>query len=112
VSYDISLYMLVDTGATEPHYVELAEVGNYTSNVAPMWTDALGHRLSELKEKNAGDSLPALERAVAALEAAPAKYETMNPANGWGDYEGAVTYLRRLRDACAAHPKATIHIWH
>lgn len=111
MSYDISLYMNIDTGAPEPTHIGLAEVGNYTSNVAPMWTDALGHSLSEFKEKNAGESLPALERAVATLEADPAKYEAMNPKNGWGSYEGALNYLRQLRDACAAHPKATIHIW-
>ena len=29
-----------------------------------------------------------------------------------GDYEGALDYLRRLRDACTAHPKAEIYISH
>jgi hypothetical protein len=36
----------------------------------------------------------------------------MNPANGWGDYDGALEYLRDLLIACAAHPKAEIHISH
>jgi hypothetical protein len=112
MSYSIHLYMNVDTGGPEPTYVELAEIGGYTSNVAPMWTDALGRRLADLKEKNASEALAALQRAVAAMEADTGKYEAMNPPNGWGDYEGALDYLRRLMDACAAHPKATIWISH
>ena len=108
MSYDIH----VDTGGQEPFTAIPADIGNYTSNVAPMWTEALGHRLADLNEKNAGDSLPALQRAVAAMESDPAKYEAMNPPNGWGNYEGALNYLRQLRDACAAYPKATIHISH
>jgi len=112
VSYSIHLYMNIDTGGPEPTSVELTDIGGYTSNVAPMWTTALGHRLADLKDTNAGDSLPVLQRAVAAMEANPGKYEAMNPPNGWGDYEGALDYLRRLRDACAAHPKATIWISH
>jgi hypothetical protein len=104
--------MHVDTGGPEPLYVQLAEVGNYTSNVSAMWCKALGHPLGDLAEKNAGESLPALQRAVAAMEADPGSYEAMNPPNGWGNYEGTLDYLRRLRDACAEHPKATIRISH
>ncbi|MFJ7269388.1 hypothetical protein ACIQV3_22550 [Streptomyces sp. NPDC099050] len=112
MSYDISLYLNVDSGGAEPLEVCVAEVGNYTSNVARMWGQALGHSLGELKDKNAGDSLPALTAAVDKLQADPDHYRTLEPSNGWGDYEGAVAYLTALRDACAAHPKASIHIWH
>ncbi|MGW0581932.1 hypothetical protein ACWD25_39705, partial [Streptomyces sp. NPDC002920] len=57
MSYWISVYMNVDTGGPEPAYVELVEVGNYTSNVHPMWSDALGYCLYELEEKPTGASL-------------------------------------------------------
>lgn len=110
MSYDISLYVTVDVGGPEPVEYCPASIGNYTSNVAPMWTEALGHSLSDLADANAGDSLPALQQAVAAMEADPDKYRAMNPGNGWGNYEGALDYLRDLRDACAAYPNATIHI--
>ncbi|MDR3080970.1 MAG: hypothetical protein LBV60_08580 [Streptomyces sp.] len=111
MSYDISLRMTVDVGDPEPVEFCPADIGNYTSNCHPMWTDALGHSLSDLKNANAGDSLPALQKAVAAMEADPARYRAMNPKNGWGNYEGALDYLRELRNACAAFPDATIHIW-
>ncbi|RKN61884.1 hypothetical protein D7231_31930 [Streptomyces klenkii] len=112
MSYDISLWMKVDTGGPEPVEIELADIGNYTSNVGRMWVDALGHRLADLKDRTARDCIDALTRAVAAMESDPAKYEAMNPPNGWGDYDGALNYLRRLRDACLAHPNATVHISH
>lgn len=112
MSYDISLYLDVDTGGPEPLTVCVADVGNYTVNVARMWTDALGHSLGDLKEKNAGDSLPALTAAVVRMTVTPEHYRAMEPSNGWGDYEGALAYLTALRDACVVHPKATIHICH
>jgi len=112
VSYDISLHLDIDTGGPEPVDYCVDDIGNYTSNVAGMWTEALGYRLADLNDKTAEDYAEDLKRAVIAMEADPVKYELMEPANGWGDYEGALAYLRRLRNACLAHPKAQIRISH
>ncbi|MFJ4828425.1 hypothetical protein ACIP79_00565 [Streptomyces sp. NPDC088747] len=110
MSYDVALRLYVDAGGQEPFTAWPADIGNYTSNVSGMWTKALGYDLCELDNKTAGDCLADLQRAVGAMEGDPATYEAMNPRNGWGTYEGASDYLRRLRDACAAYPKATIRI--
>lgn len=112
MSYDISLHLAVDTGGPEPLDVCVADIGNYTSNAARMWGAALGHCLADLKDKSAGESLPALTAAVDRMISDPEHYRAMEPSNGWGDYEGALAYLRSLRDACLVHPKAVIHIWH
>ncbi len=113
MSYDISLYLdNLDTGGPEPITYCVDDIGNYTSNVAGMWDDALGHRLADLNGKNAGDSHPRLAQAVANMHAEEDRYRAMNPRNGWGGYDGALDYLTRLRDACAAHPKARIYISH
>ena len=83
---------------------------NYTSNVSGMWADAIGENLGDLIErlgKRAGDILPALERGIAAMEADPDKYRAMNPANGWGDYDGALAYLRWMRDNCRDWPETS-----
>lgn len=115
MSYDISLYLDVYSGglwAPDVQSVCVADIGNYTSNAARMWTDALGHRLVDLKDKNAGESLPALTAAVDRMIAEPEHYRAMEPSNGWGDYDGALAYLTALRDACLVHPKAVIHICH
>lgn len=45
------------------------------------------------------------------LEAEPEKYRALNPANGWGTYEGLVTEWRRFVEAIRAYPDSTIGTW-
>ncbi|WP_030777278.1 hypothetical protein [Streptomyces sp. NRRL S-920] len=110
MSYDIALYIDVDTGGPEPKRFWPGGPGNYTSNVTPMWEKALGYPLRDLADKRAGDCVADLKRAAADMTANPQTYEAMNPPNGWGDYSGALMYLRDLRDACIAFPDATVDI--
>lgn len=112
MSYDIHLEIQVDDGRGEPFTAVPADIGNYTSNVSHMWGTALGYRLADLDGRTARDAVDDLLRAVASMEDQPGTFLAMNPANGWGDYEGALDYLRRLRDACRAYPNATIRISH
>lgn len=110
MSYDG--YLEIDTGGPEPAVV--AEIGNCTSNVRPMWSKALtaaagaDSHLHETHGRTAGDVLPLLRAAVVHMEDHPAEYRELNPANGYGHYEGALNYLRRTAQLCAAHPKATL----
>ena len=108
MSYDI--YLGIDTGAAD--LTTVYEVGNYTSNVSPMWTRALGQPLSELHGMTAADAVPLLDAGIAALEADPAGFRELNPANGWGRYEGALKYLEELRAGCAEHPKTVVRVSH
>lgn len=108
MSYDI--YLQIDTGAEET--VTVVEVGNYTTNVSGMWAEALGFRLYEISGRTAADAVPDLDRAIAAMQADPDTYQAMNPKNGWGDYSGALEYLRTLRNACVRHPKTQIYVSH
>jgi len=89
---------------------DLYEVGNYTSNVAPMWTDALGESLRHLKDRKAADVLTQLEQAIHKMQTNPDHYRAMNPKNGWGDYEGALAYLQRLHEGCRRWPDGVIWI--
>lgn len=106
MSYHISLD--IDTGGPEP--AEVLEVGNCTSNVAPMWKQALGVRLRDYDGVPCERALAPLRDGIRRMEDDPAKHRAMEPENGWGDYEGALNYLRKLADACAANPKCTIRI--
>lgn len=107
MSYDI--YLDIDTGAGEPQTV--VEIGNYTSNAAPMWREALGgRRLRDYHGAPCSEAAGPLADAVKRMEADPDKYRGMNPPNGWGDYEGALRYLRTLAEACAEHSKCTIYV--
>jgi hypothetical protein len=107
MSYDV--YLQIDTGAGEP--VTAVEIGNYTSNVFPMWVEALnGVSLREFSGAPCTEAAGPLADGVKRMEADPEKYREMNPPNGWGDYEGALKYLRTLAEACAEHPKCTIYV--
>jgi len=41
---------------------------------------------------------------ITELERDPARYEAMNPENGWGSYESLLPVLRRMRDAVPDWP--------
>lgn len=112
MSYDISLHVQIDTGGPEPIDYCVDDIGNYTSNVAAMWNDALGHRLADLHGRKASDCSDALKQAVTDMRQRPGHYRAMNPSNGWGDYDGALEYLSELHLACLAHPNAEIRISH
>lgn len=49
-----------------------------------------------------------LSRIIEGLEADPARFQAMNPPNGWGDYDSLLKVLREMRDAVPAEPS----IWH
>lgn len=105
MSYDI--WLEIDTGGPEP-----AVVGpdwNYTSNCGPMWR-AAGADLADFEGKPAGDCLPTLNAAITEMAVNPARYEAMNPANGWGDYGSLLSALQQLAGGFRAHPKATVRV--
>ena len=45
------------------------------------------------------------------LETEPERFLPLNPANGWGDYEGLVSFVRRYLGACKTHPTAKVTVW-
>lgn len=119
MSYDISVYVTkpgTEVGDAE-NGLHVIEVGNYTSNVAPMWRDALGDvALGNLIDRDgrAATLAPLVRAGVERMEADPDRYRAMNPENNWGDYDGALAYLRNLAEACEAmapHPGAWVECW-
>jgi hypothetical protein len=110
VSYDI--WLEADLGGPEP-----AKVGNlhwnYTSNVAPMWREAMpaSDGLAGLDGMTCSDAAGHLEAGIARMEADPDAYRAMNPANGWGDFDSQLERLRGLLAECRAYPQAKVAIW-
>lgn len=102
---------------------ELAELGNYTSNVSGMWAHALTEamppgtpplRLSDTEGWTCAAAAPILARAVEVMERDEAALRAFEPANGWGDYEGALKYLGRVARQCqrfAGVAGASLHWW-
>lgn len=106
MSYDV--YLEIDTGADEP--VEITSF-NYTTNCAPMWREA-GIDLRECTGAPCSEAAGPIADAVKRMEADPDTYKAMNPPNGWGDYDGALNFLRNIAAACTQHPKAHLRVWH
>ena len=101
----------VDTGKNLKH-VWIEEVGNYTYNVGKMYFHAMDEekRISDFHDAIAGDCIELLSKCVKNMEADPGLYIAMNPENGWGDYHGALKYIKRFRDVCVEHPKCTVSV--
>lgn len=108
VSWDTSL--VIDTGGEDP--VEVANCGNYTYNVCQMYCAAIPHEdgFRSLDGKLSSEAVPILAAAIAYMESHAEEMRKFNPKNGWGSYEGALEYLRTIRDDCQRHPKATVQI--
>lgn len=102
MSYDIYLKQMV----TEEK--EVADIGNYTSNVCDMWEKALGMPLKRLDSMTAEFAIPYLAIGIKNMTDNPQEYEEMNPDNGWGDYDGALNYLVELLEGCKKFPNSRI----
>ncbi len=111
MSYDI--WLEVDVGAYEKAKLDVLPHWNYTSNVAPMWLKAMPETdgLDGLEGMSCCDAARVLEAGIARMEAEPDAYREMNPANGWGDFDGQLERLRELLAACRKAPQAKVGIW-
>ena len=104
MSYDV--HLTIDTGAGN---TVSALWENHTSNTAPMWR-AAGADIAEMHGKTARECAPILRAAIAAMRADPAKYQAMNPPNGWGDYGTCRSFLERLADGFEEHPNCIVGV--
>ena len=52
-----------------------------------------------------------LTEGLARLRADPEKFKALNPANGWGSYEGLVEFVDGYRYACKEFPDALVGVW-
>ena len=107
MSYDV--WMEADLGGPEPVAVELLEI-NYTYNVSKMFSAAIGETPSKWNGKPASEVREACLKILAAFEADPAKFQAMNPENGWGDFDGARNFIRSISDACQKAPRAIVRV--
>lgn len=112
MSYDVNLYVDVDTGGPKPVRTQLNS-WNYTCNVYGMFD--LAGVLPVIKSDGtmrAAAAIPILEKGLRRMQDRPGDYRALNPPNGWGDYEGAMRFLQGILDGCRQHPKALIGTWY
>lgn len=67
-------------------------------------------RPEELKITRAGDLVEPLERGLAIMKADPARFEKLNPPNGWGSYRDFVPWIEEYLAACREHPEARVSV--
>lgn len=89
--------------------------GNITHNLSRM-AEAAGlyrclWRPDEYGITTARDLLQPLREGLAVLRATPARFEALNPANGWGSYPILVLFVADYLAACERWPEATVEVW-
>ena len=87
---------------------------NITHNLGLM-ADAVGiyHHLWEpetLGIVKAEQLIMPLFDSLELLKSDPERFKTFNPLNGWGTYEGLVSFVEEYLKACYLYPEATIQI--
>jgi hypothetical protein len=86
--------------------------GNATHNLTAMWREAGVYDALYMSEgKTAGEILHVLREGLSRMRRHPEVFEALNPANGWGNYEVAVSFLEDVVKACDTYPDATVGIW-
>jgi hypothetical protein len=60
--------------------------------------------------KYAKDIIKVLERGLKKLKDKPEYFKKLNPDNGWGDYEGLVSFVEECLASCKSHPSAIIEV--
>ena len=105
MSYDI--WLEVDLGGPEP--IRIDNGWNYTSNCGPMWR-AAGIDLAECHGRDAGRCAEELRAAINTLKADPARFQAMNPPNGWGSFDTLVPALEELLKLFESAPRAIVRV--
>ena len=70
---------------------------NITHNLAPMWRKAgIYDCLYNSEGKKADTIVVELREGLSKMITSPEEYKKLKPANGWGDYDSAISFLTRL----------------
>lgn len=77
---------------------------NVTYNLTPMFREAglFPSTHQDLQGAPCAEVAGVADAAIRRMEADPERFKALNPPNGWGDYDGALRFLRNLRDLCAS----------
>lgn len=118
----LDVYLL----SPEPVETRCACCGALTSEQETLYEQNITHNLNTMAEAagiykhlwrpeeinitRAGQLIEPLTEGLRLLRADPAKYRELNPANGWGSYEGLVKFVESYLIACKDYPEAEIKI--
>jgi len=102
--------MTADLGGKHP--IDLDYDRGYTFNVAKMFYDAfdLDDGIRGLHGKTGEECIPLLKNAIKNFISKRELYESWNPPNRWGNYDGALELLNDLLGWCIESPKAEMYV--
>lgn len=88
------------------------DLGNMTSNVAPMWRIACPSLdgLAKIDGKTGAEISGSLSAALRFMFKARRELEKLNPENGWGNFQAAFRYFARITRAAQDHPDAVFRV--
>lgn len=96
-------------------YREEAWSGNITHNLVEMAVHADLYKPlwypDELGFTKASQLVPLLEAGLKKLEAEPDFFKKFNPKNGWGSYDGFLSFVTRYLESCRENPEAEVSVW-
>ena len=106
MSWDVWLETEVDG-----HAVELVDSINYTHNCNGMIRDAgFAEWPYELGGMTSAEFCAKLNDTLHTLRANRAKYEAMNPENGWGSYDSLLPVLTEILDKFSRFPSGEVKV--
>lgn len=65
-------------------------------------------RPEEIGITHAAQLIEPLAAGLALLQSEPTRFRKLNPENGWGNYDGLVSFVARYLDACRDYPDAEV----
>lgn len=103
--------MSLDVYLKGVRFVEIYEA-NITHNLTEMADKAGIYKHlwcpEEIKITKAKQLIEPLRKGLKKLRDKPEKFIKYNPSNGWGTYEGLVSFVEDYLSACIENPEATV----
>jgi hypothetical protein len=101
--------MLQDDITTEVY------TANVTHNLGKMAREAGIYtqlwRPDEIGVTKARQLIEPLENGLKLLKAEPERFKALNPENGWGTYDGFVSFVEAYLNACRQWPESDVSVW-
>lgn len=100
-----SLWIDLDDAYHRDHYL----FDGITYNLPGMFQAACrGKRFKDLEGMTGAQAGRVLRDGLQRLVSEPARFEEMNPANGWGDYDGLIQVMAKAAVMAARHPTGVV----
>ncbi len=101
--------------AGKPEQLSEGFSANITHNMTEMATEAGIYgclwRPNENNIDKAHQLIMPLRIGLRLLKSNPEHYKQFNPDNGWGSYEGLISFVEDYLEACEEFPNANVTVW-